>query len=127
MPFDHNNQCLGSVNIVVAACKLSCLHAHTNLGQHTLTFPRHVILPVLAVHTALSSSNTQPSVREAALYLGIDQHMQAQELLSPPRMPQCLSSSKVSKALAAAINTKYAGQLQMNASVDTTYIQVRPG
>jgi hypothetical protein len=51
--------------------------------------------------------------------------VQAPELVNPPRMPQCLSSSRVSKALAAAINDQYVGQLQMNASVDTTYIQVR--
>lgn len=78
----------------------------------------------LTVYSALSSSSTRRSIRAAALYLGIQQHMQAPELTNPARMPDCLGSSKVSKALAAALNTKYAGQLQMNASVDTTYIQV---
>lgn len=78
-----------------------------------------------AVYTALSSSSTQPSIREAAVYLGIDQHVQAPELTNPPRMPQCISSRKLSSALTAAINIKYAGQLKMNASVDTTYIQVK--
>lgn len=78
----------------------------------------------LTVYSALSSSSTRRSIRAAALYLGIQQHMQAPELTNPARMPDCLGSSKVSKALAAAVNTKYAGQLQMNASVDTTYIQV---
>lgn len=78
----------------------------------------------LTVYSALSSSSTRRSIRAAALYLGIQQHLQAPELTNPARMPDCLGSSKVSKALAAALNTKYAGQLQMNASVDTTYIQV---
>jgi hypothetical protein len=84
----------------------------------------------LAVYSALSSSSSssnQPSVLETAIYLGIQQHMEAPELTNPPRMPQCISSSKVSKQLTAAINAKYAAQLTMNASVDTTYIQVRLG
>jgi hypothetical protein len=79
------------------------------------------------VYTALSSSSTQPSIREAALYLEINQSIKAPELTNPPRMPQCLTSRKVSKALTAAINIKYTVQLKMNASVDTTYIQVNPG
>ena len=79
-----------------------------------------------AVYNALSSrsSSTGPSIREAALYLAVNQHMLAPELTNPPRMPQCLPGRKVSKALTAAINVKYAGQLTMNASLDTTYIQV---
>jgi hypothetical protein len=59
------------------------------------------------------------------MYLSIQQHMEAPELTNPPRMPQCISSSRVSKALTAAINVKYQAMLTMNASVDTTYIQVR--
>lgn len=76
------------------------------------------------VYTALSSSSSSPAVREAALYLSIEQHIVAPELTDPPRMPHCISSSKLSKALDVAINVKYAGQLTMNASIDTTYVQV---
>lgn len=79
------------------------------------------------MYTALSSSSTQPSIREAALYLKINQNIEAPELTNPPRMPQCLSSRKVSTALTEAINVRYAAQLKMNASVDTTYIQVNTG
>jgi len=93
-------------------------------GNLVSTLPISPLGPcgVLAVHDLVSSSH--PSIRAAVNYLGITQHIEAPELTNPARMPECLSSRKVSKALEAAINVKYAGQLLNNASVDTTYIQV---
>lgn len=75
------------------------------------------------MYEAVKGSSAR-SAGQAPVYFAVTKTVRAPTDPELPILPVCLSASRVSEALAAGINTAFAGQLVQNATVETTYVQV---